>query len=183
MDELWKAVAGYEGHYEISNLGRVKSLARTYTGRGGIAGETPSIRPLRERILRTYLSTTGYFFVHLCLDGIPRRYQIHRLVAFAFVANPLKYPEVNHLDSCRTNNHWLNLEWTTRSGNLRHAGKRMARLDATKLTASQVRRIRAAFASSTTARSTTKNILARRYDVTPSNIWAIVRRKSWKHVL
>lgn len=177
MQEIWKPITNYEGLYEVSNLGRVKSLARTYLGKGGAKNKArPCIKPLRERILKPiHNKRIGYFSVQLCRDGIVSRFYIHRLVATEFVANPNGLPEVNHLDSCRKNNHHTNLEWVDRSGNLRHAGQRMTR--GAKLTEEQVRQIRSAAAA-----GISKDDLAESYGVHRANIHAIIIRKSWKHI-
>jgi hypothetical protein len=172
MAERWKPIADYEGQYEVSNLGRVKSLARTYTG---VSNNKPVIKPLRERVLRP-VKVAGYWTVQLCRGGIPIRFYVHRLVASAFVRNPLQLNEVNHLDSCRTNNHWSNLEWTTRAGNLLHAGAK-GHMGRPKLTTAKVRSIRAAVAAGRTQTS-----VARVHGVTPSDVSALVRRATWKHV-
>ena len=104
-DELWKDIEGYEGLYQISSHGRVKSFPRKAT-RGGIV--KPSI------------STSGYVCTHLSKGGKVRTFQVHRLVAQHFIENPGNLPEVNHIDEDKRNNHVSNLEWCTRLQNVRH---------------------------------------------------------------
>ncbi len=109
--EIWKSVAGFEGKYEVSSLGRVRSLTRTRTGRGG------SRVTVFGRILRDS-DASGYRGVSL---GKGVFSSVHRLVAKAFVPNPMNLPEVNHEDGKKSNNaHW-NLVWTTHKGNMEHA--------------------------------------------------------------
>jgi hypothetical protein len=123
----------------------------------------------------------SYLTVSLCRDGITHPHiSIHRLVAFAFVPNPSGFPEINHLDSCRTNNLWSNLEWTTRAANLAHAhakGRmiRGGRCTNAKLTEHKVHSIRAAVAAGATARD-----LAELYSVKTDSIYNIVNGKTWK---
>lgn len=115
MQEVWKDIKGFEGHYQISNTGKVKSLARMRQGRNG------SLVPLQERLLKLKTNKAGYKCVHLrCME-----YQcwpnIHRLVAEAFIANPENKPTVNHIDANKENNNVDNLEWSTHSEQMVHA--------------------------------------------------------------
>lgn len=92
--EIWKDVVGYEGLYQISNLGRVKSV--------------------RQNKLMSLKRCQGYLRVGLRHRGKEQRsYFVHRLVAEAFIPNPHNYPQINHKDECRTNNNVENLEWCT----------------------------------------------------------------------
>lgn len=101
--EIWKAIEGYEGLYEISNYGRVKSLDRI--GHGG--------RKLKGRILKKAKNKDGYFVVDLDSHGKRKQFRVHRLVATAFIPNPNNYPCVNHKDENKLNNNVDNLEWCT----------------------------------------------------------------------
>ena len=97
--EIWKDIEGYEGLYQVSNLGRVKSL-----GNG-------SSNNSKERILKSYKNNNGYLRVFLCKEQIRKIYLVHRLVASAFIPNTDNLPQVNHIDEDKTNNRVDNLEW------------------------------------------------------------------------
>ena len=109
MRELWKDIDGYEGLYQISNLGNVKSVQRIVT-RG------TNFIPINERILKTG-DNDGYKYVSLSKSGKSKTVWIHRLVAIAFIPNPNKLPCVNHIDENTHNNCVTNLEWCTHSYN------------------------------------------------------------------
>lgn len=103
--ELWKDIQGYEGYYQVSNEGRVKSLERDVEWRG-------TIRHQSERILKESTHNRGYKRVVL-YNGSPNIEFVHRLVAEAFIPNPNNYPIINHKDENPSNNRVENLEWCT----------------------------------------------------------------------
>ena len=118
MKEEWRPVVGYEGLYEVSNMGRVKSVKRTVwnNSRG-------CYRTVSERIMKPKDSIWGYLRVGLSKNGKEKWYMIHRLVATAFLENPQNLPEVNHIDEDKTNNNADNLEWCSSSYNLTYNGR------------------------------------------------------------
>lgn len=98
--EVWKDIQGYEGLYQVSNMGRVKGLRK-------------------NKILHQLQRGHGYLTVDLYKDGVPRKKEsVHRLVATAFIPNPDGKREVNHIDENKQNNMATNLEWVTRSENM-----------------------------------------------------------------
>lgn len=108
--EIWKPVVGYEGFYEVSNIGRVRSLDRI----------SPSFHkkfnvvryfPVKGRILKQRVCPLGYCEVRLCRGGVLKAFSVHRLVAQAFIPNPDNLPQVNHIDENPSNNCDWNLEW------------------------------------------------------------------------
>jgi NUMOD4 motif/HNH endonuclease len=111
--ESWKAVAGFEGFYEVSDMGRVRSLDRVTPASGGT-------RFSKGRILALHPAGKGYCYVFLKRGGKQYSCGVHRLVARAFNC-PGTGPEVNHRDLDKTNNRPGNLEWVTRKGNMAHA--------------------------------------------------------------
>lgn len=108
--EIWKDIAGVEGCYQISTLGRVKSLER-YTENG---------RLVRERILKTRVNKRGYEYVCIQKNNKRVAIKIHRTVAQTFILNPDNLPEINHKDENKLNNCADNLEWCTREYNARY---------------------------------------------------------------
>lgn len=101
MREIWKSIKGWEGLYEVSNLGNVKSLKYG-----------------KERILKPGKHKDGYLRINLSNNGRRKNFSIHRLVAEVFISNPYKLPEVNHKDENKLNNRVDNLEWCNRQYNV-----------------------------------------------------------------
>lgn len=107
MEEVWKDVAGLEGLYQVSSYGRIKSFRNSTHFFGQ-----------QEHFIKPYIMPNGYEAVVLYDEEHKRyRYLVHRLVAMAFIPNPLEYDSVNHKDENKRNNHVDNLEWCTRSYN------------------------------------------------------------------
>ena len=104
MKEMWKDVDGYEGRYQISNLGNVKSIIHN-----------------KERIKKRTIDSRGYYIVSLAKQGKSRSYLVHRLVAQAFIPNPQHLPVVNHIDGNKKNPCADNLEWCSYQENHDHA--------------------------------------------------------------
>ena len=103
--EYWKPVVGYEGHYQVSNWGRVKSFDRWVKSRNG------SVRFCKGRILKPVTNDRGYLCVELWKNNKRKSCKVHRLVAEAFIPNPYNLPMINHRDEDKTNNRVENLEW------------------------------------------------------------------------
>ncbi len=115
--EVWKDVEGFEGHYQVSSFGRIKSLTRYKSNRWG------SLSPVAEKILKQKVSKSGYKVVHLRTEDKQAHPSVHRLVALAFIPNQDSKPTVNHIDTIKTNNNVSNLEWSSHSEQMQHAAK------------------------------------------------------------
>jgi hypothetical protein len=113
--EIWKDIKGYEGKYQVSNLGNIKSLAR-YVNHP-LGGK----RYVKEKMLKQFIKQ-GYAHVDLYLDK-HQHCKIHRLVAKAFIKELPNKIEVNHIDGDKLNNNVSNLEWANRSENMKHCYK------------------------------------------------------------
>lgn len=99
--EFWKNIRGYEGLYQVSTEGRVRNAKS-------------------KRVLRPAKNSSGYLRVLLCKDGDKKNHSVHRLAAIAFVPTNDEKLEVNHVNGVKTDNRAENLEWVTRSENMRH---------------------------------------------------------------
>ncbi len=106
--EEWIDIKGFEGLYQVSNLGNIKSMSRE------VRANTCGVRKLPEKVLAKCASSCGYYIVVLCKDGKHYTRLIHRLVAEAFIPNPRKLKEVKHKDENKLNNISINLEWCDR---------------------------------------------------------------------
>lgn len=120
--EKWKPVKGYEELYEVSSMGRVRSLDR-YDSLG---------RLHVGRILRPKKNKNGYLECNLFDGGSGRTFRVHKLVAVAFIPNPDKHPQVNHIDEDKTNNVVENLEWCSAKYNTNYGSARKRNLDGQK---------------------------------------------------
>jgi hypothetical protein len=177
MTEEWKDITGFEGFYQISNFGRVKSLG----GKCGSAIRKPSIRSIS-------LTKDGYEKVRLLKDGKDKTVRIHRLVAEAFIPNPEGKDTVNHIDGNKKNNHVSNLEWADRSEQLYHAyklGLKQSKVGSNnpvaKLSDEDVREIRKTYVRQSREYGTVA--LAKKYGVTNRVIGLVVSGKSYKNVM
>lgn len=126
--EVWKPISGYEGFYEVSNLGRIRSLERI------VECSDCRKRKIKDRTLKGSSYSGGYSGVTLHKDGCTKSVNIHRIVAEAFVPNPLEKEEVNHKDENPSNNHATNLEWVSHKENINYGTRtERARETTTKL--------------------------------------------------
>lgn len=104
MQEIWKPIPNYEGYYEASTKGRIKSVGRISKVKGF---------KINGKILKSIKGSNGYMYVSLSADNIPRRFTVHRLIALTFLENPNGYTSINHKDENKENNSVNNLEWCT----------------------------------------------------------------------
>lgn len=114
MEEIWKDIEGYEGLYQVSNMGRIKSLERYKENHG-------KLQKVEEKIKTINIKNSGYQFVQLYKNNKYKNLMVHRLVAQAFIPNVDNKPQINHIDGNKLNNNVTNLEWCTNSENNKHA--------------------------------------------------------------
>lgn len=115
--EIWKDIPNYEGTYQVSNLGRVRSVSHTV-----VNNKNGGKRTVQSRLLKQEFRN-GYLVVYFCKDRKRKQFSVHRLVAQAFCVNPNNYTVVNHIDFNKTNNNANNLEWCTQLQNTRYSYK------------------------------------------------------------
>lgn len=169
--EEWRAIQGFEGHYEVSNRGNVRSLERI----DGI-GRKKKAMPLKP------LYKKGYPFVTLSKMGVVRQQQVHRLVGEAFIGPLPKGMTTNHIDGNKANADVRNLEYVTQADNNRHAfatglqpvGERR---NSAKLTDDHVRLIRQL------EKTMPRKQLAAKFNVAENAIYQVTSGKTWKHVI
>lgn len=178
--ETWKSIVGYEGIYEVGESGQVKSLPRIkYCGHPG------ATQKVKERILVKTIDRNGYVRVNLSKNGAAKLFHLHRIVALTFLDNLEGKREVNHIDGDKNNNNTSNLEWVTRSENMRHAFRNNLlnprvgeNNNKSKLTAEKVKEIRKLRSNGSTLQK-----IADQYGVSAANISEIVNFKTWKGVM
>lgn len=172
MEELWKDVVGYENLYQVSNLGNVKSLNNWHKHKNG------------SPYLRNQVRCSTYLAVGLTKNTKRTQFQIHALVAMAFIPNPNNYPEVNHIDGIKSNNQVENLEWCTRSMNIRHAfdtklniAARGVKNGSSKLSNDDIKLIR-----DMSIPGISKNEIVNKLHVALSTVYRVLNGTTWSHV-
>lgn len=116
--EEWKDITNYENLYQISNLGRVRSVDRLIKQYGH---KRQYERLMKGKILKLHKQNGGYMLATLTKDGKEKKMLVHRLVAQEFIPNPQNKEQVNHIDGNKQNNCIDNLEWCTQSENVKHS--------------------------------------------------------------
>ena len=172
--ELWLAVKGFEGLYEVSDLGRVRSLDRTTKTRGD------GKRISKGRVLKFKTDKYGYYCVCLRKNLKNHHKTVHRLIAEVFVENKENKPQVNHIDGNKLNNHYSNLEWCTTQENTEHAKVNGlicsgTRCHKAKLNWNIVNEIRRNYEGTKTYKD-----LGIEYGVSPQTIRSLILGKTWK---
>ena len=180
MEEQWRPVKGYEGHYEVSNLGRVKSLLRFKDNNKG--------KQIVESKIKDQTFTAGYPSLNIYLGGDVKRVYTHRLVADAFIPNPDNKKTVNHKNGIKTDNKVNNLEWATYSENTQHAIEtglakqgnppKGSTNGFSKLTEDKVIRMRLLYEKG----NISMREVAELFGIAKSTVVGIMNRKSWNHV-
>lgn len=160
--EQFKDILGYEGYYQISNLGNIKSLST-------------------DKIMSSSLDSCGYPKIRLYKEYVYKTFNIHRLLAIHFISNPNGYSSVNHINGIKTDNRIDNLEWVTHKSNIHHAWNTNLckpvngiKHGKTRLTETEVIAIR--------ADNRPYKEIAKDYDIKASSIGNIKNRRNWKHI-
>lgn len=156
MKETWHSIPGYEGLYEISSIGRIKSL---------------------RKIKNIFTAKNGYKYTTLYKNNTGTIGYLHRLMAIVFIPNPNNYPEVNHIDFDKSNNSLKNLEWCSHRYNMKHAwiNNRFSLSSWRKLTISQAEDIRKIYKTE----KISQDKLAKKYNVTAMTVNSIVNNKGY----
>lgn len=162
--EVWRDVKGYGGLYQVSNMGRVKSF-----------------RGSTIRILHGHINLDGYVAVTFTLKGKCKAFFVHALVAQAFIPNPGKKDTVNHKRGKKSDNRVSELEWMTRSENMRHAFKIGLAVGKRKLSAEEVRYIRENYKKG--SHTFGCNALARKFNVSEKVIEKVIGYKTYRDVI
>ena len=166
--EFWDWISGYEGLYQISTFGRIKSFIRN-----------------KVKICKPMINKNGYLRISLRKNNIPKIFSVHRLVAQTFIPNPKNLKEVNHKFGNKFDNYFKNLEWCTDSENKKHAFKNGlmkvgVEHHGSKLTTEQVCYIRENYKPYNNEFGA--SALARKYNVHLSTILDIIHRISYKDI-
>lgn len=167
----WRDIKGYEGLYQVSNTGLVRSVDRITTGNRK--------RAIKGKVLSAGENQFGYFVVALCKNGKRKMERVHRLVAIAFLPSDNERPFINHKDGNPKNNHVSNLEWCTQKENVQHAYDTGLRKPNRSLTDEQAEYVKSVYVPY--SRTFGTGGLARKFGVEPSVIWRTIngRKKNY----
>ncbi len=178
VEEIWENIDGFNGKYQVSNFGKVKSLDRIEETRG-------STRTRNGRVLKLAISKNGYSRVCIVDYSNQKFACVHRLVAQAFIPNPDNKPQVNHINGIKTDNRVENLEWNTRSENQRHSIRTGLKVTPrgdksilSKLKESEVVEIRRLLKET----NLMQREIAAKFNIHRSNVSAIKHNKCWTHI-
>ena len=162
MFEIWRDIIGYEGLYQVSSLGKVKSLGNH--------------KNRKEKMMRLGVTEKGYLVVGLSKNVKIKKFKVHRLVATAFLPNPKNKPEVNHKGKRpnKKDNRYFMIEWVTSEENEKHAKRHGLNMRSAKLNKEQVLEIKSSNESI--------EALCLKYNVSVTTISQIKRGNAWKHI-
>lgn len=179
--EIWKQIIGYEGRYEVSSYGRVKSCAKEWLA----CGNRKVQRRKPDSILKTQIHNNYPRATLTDIGGNKKSYSVHRLVGIHFINNPNNYPIINHLDSNRENNYYKNLEWTTYKGNAIHAfknGNRKGRVGKDNPQSRYREQDIIIIRKLAEDGYYSQEQIAKMFNDNQSNIGRIILRQRWKHI-
>lgn len=115
IQEQWKDITGYEGYYQVSDLGNVRSIDRYVLHKNG------TLMPIKGRLLRGAIAKNGYIQIILCVECVKKNLMVHRVVGKHFLRPQDSKSQINHINGIKTDNRAENLEWCTPSENIKHA--------------------------------------------------------------
>ena len=166
QQEIWKDIQGFEGMYQVSNLGSIRSIIK---------------KPFLAMVLAK--DKTGYLSVQFSVKGKKYRHRVHRLVALSFIDNVYGSPVINHKDGDKRNNRVNNLEWTTYRDNAVHAMRiglspKGEKSSLSKLKEKDVIDIRRMWK----LKQKTQGEMAEIFSIDQTTISLVVNRKTWKHI-
>ena len=176
--EIWKDILGFETRYQISNLGRVKSLIRTFTKKDGVK------MTIGGKLLT--IQESEYLKVSFSECGNTNTFTIHRLIAIAFIPNPKNKPQVNHIDGNKHNNDIQNLEWCTSRENVIHAidsGLMNGRLKGSKNHFSKLNEVEVLYIRKNFNHTNiSMKELTSKFNIKKATLYRIINRTAWKHI-
>lgn len=177
--EIWKDILDYEGKYQISNMGRVKSLSRSIKTTNG------NYRTSRDKFLKLEEDKDGYLIFTVYKENIPKKLKVSRIVGLYFVPNPDNKPHINHKKGIKKDNRHHQLEWVTIEENNMHAQLNSLVLKGenhpnSKLSNNRVLAIRRLFKNN---KNINKNNLAKKLKVRYNVIYSITENLTYKHLL
>lgn len=174
--EIWKDIPGFEGLYQASNLGRIKSLERWY--------QSANLLKMPENIKTQRINHKGYLYLHLCKNGKKWATTVHKLIALTFIGEK-PYPKVtiNHIDANKLNNKVENLEYCSVKENIQHYRREVNDFvginhPMARLTETDVLNIRKEY----TELKTKQKDIAAKYNITQVMVSRIIRRIAWTHI-
>lgn len=177
--EIWKNIPGWEGYYQASNIGRIRSLDRIVYSKEGRKFT------FKGKILKPRRNKRGYFYLGLHKGGKIKSCTVHRLIALTFIPNPLNYPQVHHRDDNQVDNNVNNLKWGTISQNSHDAIKngRWAPMigeksPLSKLTEEQVIEIKRLWH----IRAMSQKNIGKKFGIVQQHVSEIVNNIVWKHL-
>ena len=179
MEEIWKTINGFNGFYQVSNLGTVRSIDRKIYNKGCRAWQNA-----RGCVLKPNYDKGGYTYVglHDNESGKTKSFKIHRLVAFAFIEGFEDGLEVNHKNGIRDDNRVVNLEWITRSGNILDKYKRGYRPVGEKNNSAKLKNEYIPIITSLYDSGVSQNKLAKAFNVSQGTISHVIQRKHYGEV-